>query len=205
MASVRQLCKSGVILENGCMKFNGSVGDAIDLYIKGNLLEDSDISYISNEKINQYRIKSDGTIHPVEILEVERISEARIDSTDELAFRLRLRNNESKQKLQICTLIDDIRTDNRVGLTCSKELDLSSVQSEFEVEIRIANTNLTKGQYKLNFWIGTGDIHTTMSYYDRIFDSLTFEVTSLCNKPISMWYDDWGFSYFENGSTKLLK
>jgi lipopolysaccharide transport system ATP-binding protein len=100
MASVRQLCKSGVILENGCMKFNGSVGDAIDLYIKGNLLNDSDISYIPNEKINQYRIKSDGTIHPVEILEVERISEARIDSTDELAFRLRLRNNESKQKLQ---------------------------------------------------------------------------------------------------------
>ena len=204
MASVKQLCKSGVLLENGTLKHTGKIDDVIDLYINGNLHLNEDIAIITNDQINQYRIKADGTVHPIEILEVERVNSSPIDVTDELIFRVRLRNNDNKQKFQICTLIDDVRTDNRVGLTCSDEIFIENTAKEFNVEIRIKDHNLTRGRYKMNFWIGVGDIRTNMMYYDRIFNSLTFEVDRLHDQPISMWYDDWGFNYFDNSSTKLL-
>ena len=204
MASVKALCKSGVLLENGTLKHTGKIDDVIDLYINGNLHLNEDIAIITNDQINQYRIKVDGTVHPIEILEVERVNPSPIDVTDELIFRVRLRNNDNKQKFQICTLIDDVRTDNRVGLTCSDEIFIESTAKEFNVEIRIKDHNLTRGRYKMNFWIGVGDIRTNMTYYDRIFNSLTFEVDRLHDQPISMWYDDWGFNYFDNSSTKLL-
>ena len=204
MASVKALCKSGVLLENGTLKHTGKIDDVVDLYINGNLHLSEDLAIITNDQINQYRIKNDGTVHPIEILEVERVNPSSIDVTDELIFRVRLRNNDNKQKFQICTLIDDVRTDNRVGLTCSDEIFIENTAKEFDVEIRIKDHNLTRGRYKMNFWIGVGDIRTNMTYYDRIFNSLTFEVDRLHDQPISMWYDDWGFNYFDNSSTKLL-
>ena len=205
MASVRQLCTRGLLLENGMVKYNGTIDKTISLYISGNLNDDKSIDCISYDSINSFRIKSDGCIHPVEILEVERLSPAIIDNTDDLTFRLRLRNNEKKKKIQICTLIDDVLTDNRVGLTCYEELNIEKELDVFDVELKISNTNLTKGKYKVNFWIGQGDIHTSMSYYDRIFDSLTFEVDSIHGKPINMWYDDWGFNYFEKNKVHILR
>jgi ABC-type multidrug transport system ATPase subunit len=198
MASVKALCKSGVLLENGALKYSGHIDDVVDMYINGNILVNDDVAFISNEKINQYRIKSDGTIHPIEIIEVERLTPFTVDSKSDLEFRIRLRNNEHKKNVQICTLIDDIRTDNRVGLTNTEEIILNESSHEIDIKLRVKSTNLTRGKYKLSFWVGTGDVYSSMHYYDRVFNSLTFEVSSILNKPVNMWYDDWGFTYFES-------
>ena len=40
MASVRQLCTKGILLEKGSIKYTGAVGNTIDYYICGNELED---------------------------------------------------------------------------------------------------------------------------------------------------------------------
>ena len=37
MVSIRSLCKSGVLLENGCVKYIGEVNDTIDEYMKSNI------------------------------------------------------------------------------------------------------------------------------------------------------------------------
>ena len=205
MASIRSLCKSGVLLENGMMKFVGNINDTINYYINGNISAIEDINYISIYDINKYRISGDGNIHPVEIVEVKRDFSYTIDSSTNLRFILRLRNNNNLTRIQICTLIDDVRTDNRVGLCCSEEIDMSDQKNELDIEIVIKNHNLTKGTYRMNFWIGYGDVYTSMSYYDRIFNCLPFEVESSKGKAINMWDDTWGFSLYNDNSVRILR
>lgn len=41
MAAVQSLCKSGVVLENGCVSFTGSASDAIKSYLKSNQIKDA--------------------------------------------------------------------------------------------------------------------------------------------------------------------
>ena len=205
MASIRALCKSGVLLENGQMKFSGGINDTIDYYINGNINLVEDINHINSKDINNYRISGDGTIHPVEIVDIRRDFSYTIDSSNCLKFSMRLKNNERIQRIQICSLIDDIRTDNRVGLCCSDEIELTNISDEFNVEVSINNHNLTRGTYRMNFWIGYGDIHSNMSYYDRIFNCLPFEIDSINMKPVNMWYDSWGFNYFRDNNIKIIK
>ena len=54
MASIRALCRRGVLLNNGEIEFDGPIPDAIDLYMKGDAIDDgeeiiSKIKYESNE------------------------------------------------------------------------------------------------------------------------------------------------------------
>lgn len=41
MAAVQSLCKSGVVLENGCVSFTGSASDAIKSYLKSNQIKEA--------------------------------------------------------------------------------------------------------------------------------------------------------------------
>lgn len=204
MASIKMLCTKGMLLEKGSTVFTGDVNDAVDYYIKGNIAERGDVGLIEETVIQKYRIRRDGIRHQVEIVRAERVNSFKVDSNDELKFVLRLRNNEELEKVQICTLIDDLQTEARVGLTCSDELQLAGKPKEFDVEICLKGLNLTKGQYMVNFWIGQGDVRTAMRYYDRIFNSLTFEVETCGGQYINMWDPTWGHSYFDDCSANIV-
>lgn len=64
MASIRALCKHGILLENGCVKSTGEAGDIIDLYLKSN---DSEHETILKEvawldaRVRIHEIKINGT------------------------------------------------------------------------------------------------------------------------------------------------
>lgn len=204
MASIRQLCKNGVLLENGTIKFMGSAGEAVDFYLNSGSANVGDIRLIDSTNIQSYRLKSDGTYHPVEILSVERITPYVIDSLDPIVFRLHLRNNDNKKIIQICSLVDDVRTENRVGLNCSNEINISKLNKDFILEVSLSNLNLTVGKYWMNFWIASGDVFSSMHYYDRIFNANTFIVDTVDGNRINMWDNSFGFNYFMIGSTRIV-
>ena len=93
-------------------------------------------------------------------------------------------------------MVDEIQSDNRVGLACSDEIDISRCINEFYLVVKLKNLNLTVGKYRMNFWVGIGDVYTSLHYYDRVFDSLTFEVDTHNRKSVNYWASDWGFSHF---------
>lgn len=204
MASIRMLCKRGVLLENGCTKRIGEINDVVNYYLQENSCELGDIQLIVRNDLNRYRLRNE-QFHLVEISEVERLSLYEIDSTEPAEFRVRLRkNSEDVKRIQLTTLIDDIQFDNRVGLSCSEEIDISKCDKEFDVHIKLDHHNLTTGKYKMNFWVGYGDIFSSMHFYDRIFNSLTFEVKSYKNKHINYWATDWGFNFFNSCEVELV-
>lgn len=50
MAAVQSLCKSGVVLENGCVSFIGTASNAIKNYLKSNQIKDADDKIIDRVK-----------------------------------------------------------------------------------------------------------------------------------------------------------
>ena len=203
MASVRQLCTSGVLLENGMVKKLGSVGEVIDYYMSNGTGSCCDMPIIEGDALNQYRIK-DLSSRQMEITKIERLTPYHIDSLDAAKFRVYVKNlNKDIKNIQLTTLVDDVRTDQRVGLTCSQPIDITG-KDEFTLEVTLHNLNLTPGHYRMNFWVGQGDITSSWHLFDCIYNSLTFEVDSFDQKMVKYWAKDWGFNYFGNCNTELV-
>ena len=96
-------------------------------------------------------------------------------------------------------LIDDVSNGgNRVGLSCSEIINIPANKNEFNISVVLQNHNLTKGKYIMDFWVGIGDITSTIKYYDAVYDTLTFEVQTYNGKFINEWHNYWGQNYFNS-------
>ena len=204
MASIRNLCTSGVVLEYGQVKYrDNNINKVVDFYLNGNAGEVGDRAKLSGDELKPYRLK-DCSSRQLEITEIERLTPYKVDSTDDQLYRVRvLRRDPSIKKVCLNTLVDDILTDNRVGLTCSDVFDIPEGKNEFEIQVTLHHLNLKHGAYKMNFWISVDPMINSWNILDGIYNSLTFEVTGYKGKPITVWPNDWGFNYFDGCKAKL--
>ena len=201
MESIQNLCSRGVLMENGCVKKIGEIKDIVNFYINGNLESVEDVSKIDD--VQTCRISA--TTKEVEILYLRRVSNYKIDIEDELVFVIGLRRNAKIDKVRVMVLIDDVANGgNRVGLAYSNELFLNREKDSFEVELKIKNHNLTKGKYILDFWVGDGDVTSTVKYYDAAYDTLTFEVATCEQRFINEWHSYWGHNCFRDVHAVLI-
>lgn len=193
MESIQNLCTKGILLDNGSIVKSGGIEDVVNYYILGNLESVQDISII--DEMNKYRISA--TTKEVEFKYLERINNYKTDVLDDLVFRIGLKRNTKVDKVQIMALIDDVANGgNRVGLSFSKEITLTNSKADFEIEFTIKNHNLTKGKYIMDFWVGIGDVTSTVKYYDAVYDTLTFEVVTFNQKFINEWHSYWGHNCY---------
>ena len=204
MASIRNLCTSGVVLEYGQVKYRDTnINKVVDFYLNGNSAEVGDRAKLTGDELNPYRLK-DCSSRQLEIIEIERLTPYKVDSTDDQLYRVRvLRHDPSIKKVCLNSLVDDILTDNRVGLTCSEVFDIPEGKNEFELEVTLKHLNLTKGTYKMNFWLSSDPMINSWNILDGIYNTLTFEVITYKDKPITVWPNDWGFNYFDDCTTKF--
>lgn len=208
MASIRSLCTSGVLLENGQVKFrDNDINKVVDFYLNGNSSEVGDRARLSGVELFPYRTKyKDSCSRQMEIIEIERLTSYKIDSTDSPKFRVRVkRNDNTTTNICLNTLVDDVLTDNRVGLTSSDAMNIPLNMDEVDFEVTLNHLNLKQGCYKVNFWISADPIFNSWNLYDCIYDSLTFEVVSFQQKIINNWPSDWGFNIFDGCETKMIK
>ena len=199
MASIRNLCTSGVVLEYGQVKFRGdNINQVVDFYLNGNSAEVGDRAKLSGDELKPYRPYKDCSSRQLEITEVERLTPYQVDSTDEQVYRVRvIRHDPYIKKVCLNTLVDDILTDNRVGLTCSDIFDIPEGKNEFDMEVTLRHLNLKHGAYKMNFWLSSEPMINSWNLFDAIYNSLTFEINGYKEKPITVWPNDWGFNYFD--------
>lgn len=206
MASIRNLCNSGVVLEYGQVKYrDNDINRVVDFYLNGNAGEVGDRAKLSGDELKSYRPYKDCSSRQLEITEIERLTPYKVDSTDDQIYRVHvIRHDPSIKKVCLNTLVDDILTDNRVGLTCSDIFDIPEGKNEFEMEVVLHHLNLKLGVYKMNFWVSAEPMINSWNLFDAIYNSLTFEVVSYKDKPITVWPNDWGFNYFDGCSAKLV-
>ena len=190
MASIQNLCKTGILLEKGTIKTTGKVEDVINAYVSANLAEVGDVSHL----VKFRRIGL--TTKELEILELTRVSPYKLDSRDDVVFVAKVRRNSGTIKnFQFTTLIDNIASGGtRVGMAYSPEVLWPEGKDDAEFEIRIPEHHLARGKYILDVWVGQGDITSSYKYFDSVYDSLTFEVDTIKGIPISEWHNYWGES-----------
>ena len=188
MASIQNLCKTGILLDQGMIKTTGEVSDVINTYISANLAEVGDVSQVST--FNRIGV----TTKELEILALTRTSPYVMDSSEDISFTIRVkRNSKSIQNFKFITLVDNIASGGtRVGMAYSPEIRWPKGKDVAEFEIRLPEHHLARGKYILDVWVGQGDVTSSYKYFDSVYDTLTFKVSTIHGTPISEWHNYWG-------------
>lgn len=142
MASIRQLCNRGVLLENGMVKMNSSVDNVINGYLS-NQLDISTIDRQGNGDVifTQYALGNESV---------------ELGQSIEVDMKLKVIRNFYSTLLVGMDIINEVG--ERVAHIISSDTQLQIPNDkgrEFSLRCQIRNVNLTPGKYFVSLWVGT--------------------------------------------------
>ena len=196
MASIRQLCKNGILLKNGFVDYMGTANDTVARYLSD---FESEMCYQADITMEHRRFAN--TSREIELISASMHNDGDDYATDEpLDFYVKMYKH--KKTVQNATL--EVMFNNsmreRLGSFISGPIDLRNVNGEFIVHVRIENHNFAKGSYSVSFQIGQKDIHLGLKDYDIVHNVLFFTVTYSDKEkknPIVLWRRGWGSTVFQ--------
>lgn len=196
MASIRQLCKNGVLLKNGLVDYMGTANDTVARYLSDFA---SDMCYRADITMEHRRFAN--TSREIELMSVWLDNDGDDYATDQ-PLDLYVKMSKHKKSVQNATLeiMFNDKMRERLGSYISDPIDLKNVDGEFTVHVRIENHNFAKGTYSICYQIGQKDIHLGLKDYDIVHNVLFFKVAySHKDKrdPIVLWGNDWGSTVFQ--------
>ena len=200
MDSIKNLCKSGILLEKGRISFQGTAVECINTYLdveKDRYLTET---FVSDKYRKYLRYKQ------IEILSVRLLNPSpEFYSGEEVIAEIKMRRNERNiDKFTLEMMVYDVMG-KRVGAyispvtSCGDNDDITAV-------IGLCNHNLAKGKYYLGFNVGLKTDEYEFIDYDIVFDVLSFQVKYLSSdrkEEIKLWRDDWGSIQFRDGFIKI--
>ena len=166
MASVKSLCKSGLLLENGMVKYRGSIQDTIDMYIgEGGSSENQYFDDLSAAPGNDVvRIKS------FEILPLDGSSQITIETG--ILFRLKFmcykENAMLDANMEVSTM-DDM-TVFQVGQVLGQVGEKDSKKGVYTVEFKINPYTLNAGRYKTEIFFGENQRYMVYGGFEQCFE-----------------------------------
>ena len=186
MASVKNLCKHGVLLEKGMIKKMGDVNEVVDYYIGSNLDELYSYTVIQeHHHINE-------VLREIEYVEITMLNDCQKISNDEtLHFEAIIKRNTSSIKRCQFGIVILNETDGCVGAMYSQPVDLLDGEEYMKVKIDFPHHQLGKGRYSLNFNICYNNFNAMIKDYDIVADVIRFDVNYMDEqhtKPFTMWY-----------------
>ena len=172
MASVRQLCKHGVVLKNGMVEMLGTADDCVDFYMETSI-----------DDLVGHRVLTASNHHPgfareVEYREVKILNDHREMATYEpLCLEVSLHRNDMAVKHVVLGVFFDNSANQRLSATYTNPIDLPEGEEDFIVNIKIPNHQLAKGCYSIKMNILDGwDFQGKPREYDSCERLLSFEV-----------------------------
>ena len=197
MASVRKLCKSGIILKNGSIEMVGTALECVENYIGSNIEKLEDNVQINKRHRAEWQ---QNVLLELEYLNVRMLNDVSSIATDEiLVYELTLKRNvKTVNKCQVGFLFAD-EEDRRVGTFTSELFDVPDKEI-FKVKVSLKNHNLGKGKYSMTFNVGLKDLENGSRDYDVVKDVIRFEVLYQyydIKKEYLLWSKDWGNSCYD--------
>ncbi|SMG22569.1 ABC transporter ATP-binding protein [Fibrobacter sp. UWB13] len=186
MGAVKNLCKTGLLLENGMIKFHGGVDDTINTYIQTNITD------FSQHKIVTPSMREKGPTGEITIEEATLLNNATEMGTDEpIEIELLLKKHfgsTTKCKYSV-NLFDE--TDSRIVGYVSKDVPVPQNQNSFKVRLKLTNHSLTQRKYKISLNVGYKDFGSNVQNFDVVKAGvLSFEVKYI-NKHSGVEYSSW--------------
>ncbi len=172
MNSVRQLCRSGVVLKNGMIDHIGTADECVDYYLETNI---SDL--VKESKIdNRYRRDTNRTMN-LEYINIRMLNDPTNMATEEpLHLQMTIRRNNPKiLEAQFGIFINN-SSDVRVASCYTDPISLPENGDTFDIDVVIPNHHLAKGLYKIDMNISKFDYTAFARDHDLVFNVLSFEV-----------------------------
>ena len=201
MASIRQLCISGIVLDKGSVKMMGTADECVNEYIGSNLAVLCSYADITDAHRNyQYTSKD------IEIIAAKMLGDVNgIASNQPLEFEIKLRKNKAVDKATIEIMFNN-QSDVRVGSYLSDYIDLTKIGVGEDFTFKtIVNHNLAKGKYGVCFNVGLKDVHVGMKDYDVVHNVLSFSVVyvDMIKKDSFAFWPSYSGSIYFKGTTEL--
>jgi lipopolysaccharide transport system ATP-binding protein len=143
MASVKNLCTRGVLMENGGISKVGEIDEIVSSYLNRNLVDES-VARIKYDQIKQLQegvIKSPPTfkIQEIKIQDEKGAVKKQFFSGDEIVVSITI---EAMQKIMDCRVIVEIVDDSGTSIIASQTCDSESCLAHFE------KNKMEKGVYE---------------------------------------------------------
>jgi len=202
MASVRQLCKHGVVLKNGMVEMVGTSDECVDFYMETNIQD-----FVSHSVVQSNQHKLNHGYADIAIQEVNILNDVRNMSNEEdivLSVKVN-RTNMGIKCFKMEVIIDD-SAGNRVITCLSNMLNFSQEEKTGEFRIIVKNHNLTRGKYSIEVKTSQGDLTSNVVDYDWVTNVASFEVKYLDAKhqqPIVYWPRQFGNCYIDCEASKI--
>lgn len=184
MASVRALCKNGILLKNGIIDKIGDINSVATYYLSNYESE------LLSHTIIEPRHHDSEVQREIEYLSIKTLNNIQaIGSEEELRFVAKIKRNDIRiHQCQFGIVIRDIE-DHVIGADYSDPIILPE-QDKMDVHMAFPQHNLARGTYKLNFNITHLGIAGDGKDYDIVRDVIRFKVTHVDSehtKPFIYW------------------
>jgi lipopolysaccharide transport system ATP-binding protein len=139
MAAVKQLCTRGIVLENGGIKFEGNIDDAVKEYLQDNLKNDN---YFAEENVE---VKKDAFFKEIKIIDEEGKNRKVFFYEEPISIFFKLKINDNKLNYCVFCIILDSNL-KRVFSAESKDINENML-------LKIKPKFLVRGDYSLHTFI----------------------------------------------------
>jgi lipopolysaccharide transport system ATP-binding protein len=201
MGSVRQLCKTGIVLENGKIVKTGKTEDAVSYYLQQVRLHRTPNHVIITDGYRDKGHRGDILFKSFHLLK----EDACYSSTESIVLHIALHANKAHKDCRInCTIWDSEETP--VGSVVSFDgFDIDENEDKF-IEFTIKNPGLANGFYTFSFSVGIGDITKGLTLFDAARNFITFEINRVDdNKYFTLWRKSWGDIYLQSFTKEIPK
>ena len=194
MASVKNLCKKGIVLNNGMVSFNGNVEEAIEFYLGNNIPEIVTHTILNNR--NRFSLECD-VVRRLEMIEVELLNENTMSmaSDETIEIDLYMKKNDVRIKeCQYSVVITDV-SDMKILNYVSEMMPVPTDKDNYKVHLSICQHGLARGRYQIHMAVGIKNFDQALLNYDIGFNLLSFEIkyiTKAGKKEYARWDRSWG-------------
>ncbi|OXA92203.1 ABC transporter ATP-binding protein [Flavobacterium hercynium] len=171
MAAVKSLCTRGIVLENGKVKFDGDVDQALDNYLSIN--ESTDSFILFDEKTVRSGSRNLEFIS-LEIRNQNNVLCQEFSIGDDLVISFKLQNNTKEVKSEVGIQIksaDELPIFHIMGRDSNFEINHNSFQEEYTVNLK--DLRLYPGIYTITVISCTTTGH---QIFDNIENALSFQI-----------------------------
>lgn len=195
MGSIRQLCKTGIVLDKGSVVYSGDVFGAVDYYLATNAFVQT-ATHVDIEESQHDKNRS----MDAKLIMAEFVEDKSVFASDE-DIKVRVKVN-SRVKLDNCRVNIGIfdSTEVPIGTYSSDAFFKIGIGEDKFLEYTIKCPNLALGSYSLAFSVGIGNAEEGETNFDVVHHVLTFEIDKMSkdeNKFFVKWEKGWGVMRFE--------
>jgi len=173
MGAVKNLCRRGIVLDNGALVFDGTSTEAVDRYLRTDEVELKKECVVTPE-MHAGRNYLSGEL---EIAEVRLLNPSPVLASDEdVEVELRLHKNFRRHVACQFVVYYQDESDVRIESYYSGFIPIPEGRDDFRVRMKMKSPSLGKGRYRLAFGVGELDFAAAATPWDAVFGALAVEV-----------------------------